>query len=102
MGNETEFQTKNGQNWETIRDKKHNFPTKKQEKQEKIGTIFYTIRIVFNEKLENTRNTETRKTQYNMILRNAIRERSENSGKVENNIRKRKLCFFFIIKLKLF
>ena len=29
MGNKTEVKTRNGQKWETIRYKKHHFPTKK-------------------------------------------------------------------------
>ena len=35
MGNKTEFETRNGHKWVTRRDKKHNFSTKKQEKQGK-------------------------------------------------------------------
>ena len=35
MGNETEFDSRNGRKWETIRDEKHHFFTKKREKNRK-------------------------------------------------------------------
>ena len=35
MGNETEFETRNGHKWETKRYKKHHFSTKKKKNREK-------------------------------------------------------------------
>ena len=35
MGNKTEFETGNGQKWETIQCKKHHFPTTKQKTKNK-------------------------------------------------------------------
>ena len=37
MGNETEFETRNGRKWETKRYKKHHFSTKNEKNREKTG-----------------------------------------------------------------
>ena len=37
MGNETEFETRNGRKWETRRDKIHHFLTKNEKNREKTG-----------------------------------------------------------------
>ena len=37
MGNETEFETRNGRKWETKRYKKHHFSTKNKKNREKTG-----------------------------------------------------------------
>ena len=62
MGNETEFETRNGRKWETKRYKKHHFSTKNEKNREKTGKT--GVKTPKNrkklEKLKITRNTETR------------------------------------------
>ena len=63
MGNETEFETRNGRKWETKRYKKHHFSTKNEKNREKTGKTGVKTpknRKKLEKKLKITRNTETR------------------------------------------
>ena len=63
MGNKTEFKTRNGRNWETRREKIHNFSTKKREKKQE------KYRGKRKKKRKNTQEkTENYKKYRNMIL----------------------------------
>ena len=84
MGNDTEFETRNGRKWETIQYKIHHFSTENEKNREKTGK---TGGKTFKKKQEKTgKNRE--KTENYKKYRNKILTRFREMLKTETSFRR--------------